>query len=58
MNHLLADFIKRFFSHYLPVEKGLSVNTILAYRDAVKLLLCYVADTILALAFEIKHCSC
>ena len=46
MNHLLADFIKRFFSHYLPVQKGLSVNTILAYRDAVKLLLCYVADTI------------
>jgi integrase/recombinase XerD len=45
MNHLLADFIKRFFSHYLPVQKGLSVNTILAYRDAVKLLLCYVADT-------------
>lgn len=46
MNYLLADFIKRFFSHYLPVEKGLSVNTILAYRDAVKLLLCYAADTI------------
>jgi integrase/recombinase XerD len=46
MNHLLAGFIKRFFSHYLPVQKGLSVNTILAYRDAVKLLLCYVADTV------------
>jgi len=45
MNHLVAGFIKRFFSHYLPVQKGLSVNTILAYRDAVKLLLCYVADT-------------
>lgn len=45
MNHLLAGFIKRFFSHYLPVQKGLSVNTVLAYRDAVKLLLCYVADT-------------
>ena len=36
MNHPLASFIKRFFSHYLPVQKGLSVNTILAYRDAVK----------------------
>jgi integrase/recombinase XerD len=45
MNHLLAGYIKRFFSHYLPLQKGLSVNTILAYRDAVKLLLCYVADT-------------
>lgn len=45
MNHPLASIIKRFFSHYLPVQKGLSVNTILAYRDAVKLLLCYAADT-------------
>jgi site-specific recombinase XerD len=46
MNHPLASFIKRFFSHYLPVQKGLSVNTILAYRDAVKLLLCHAADTV------------
>ncbi len=46
MNHPLGSFIKRFFSHYLPVQKGLSVNTILAYRDAVKLLLCHAADTV------------
>jgi len=46
MNHPLASFIKRFFSHYLPVQKGLSVNTIAAYRDAAKLLLCYAADTL------------
>lgn len=46
MNQPLGNFIKRFFSHYLPVQKGLSVNTILAYRDAVKLLLCHTADTI------------
>ena len=46
MNHPLASFIKRFFSHYLPIQKGLSVNTIAAYRDAVKLLLCYAADTL------------
>jgi site-specific recombinase XerD len=45
MNHPLGSFIKRFFSHYLPVQKGLSINTILAYRDAAKLLLCYAADT-------------
>lgn len=44
MTHILAIFIKRFFSHYLPVQKGLSANTILAYRDAIKLLLCYSAD--------------
>lgn len=40
----LAKLIKRFFSHYLPVQKGLAENTILAYRDAVKLLLRYGAD--------------
>ncbi len=43
MKHLLAKLIKRFFSHYLPVQKGLADNTILAYRDAIKLLICYVA---------------
>jgi site-specific recombinase XerD len=46
MNHSLAPFLKRFFSHYLPVQKGLSVNTVQAYRDAVKLLLCYAADNL------------
>jgi len=33
MTHIIAKFIKRFFSYYLPVQKGLAVNTILAYRD-------------------------
>ncbi len=42
----LAHFIKRFFSHYLPAQKGLAVNTILAYRDAIKLLLGYASDTL------------
>ncbi len=46
MNHPLATFMKRFFGHYLPVQKGLSVNTVRAYRDAVKLLLGYAADTL------------
>jgi len=46
MTHMLANFIKRFFSHYLPVQKGLAVNTILGYRDAIKLLLCYGSDTL------------
>ncbi len=44
MTHIIAKFIKRFFSHYLPVQKGLAANTILAYRDAIKLLLCYASD--------------
>lgn len=46
MKHLLANFMQRFFGHYLPIQKGLAVNTILAYRDTVKLLLCYAADTL------------
>ena len=46
MTHSIAYFIKPFFSHYLPIQKGLASNTILAYRDAVKLLLCYAADTL------------
>ncbi len=46
MTHSLANFMKRFFSHYLPVQKGLSPNTIAAYRDAIKLLLCYAADAV------------
>ncbi len=44
MTRCIAKFIKRFFSHYLPVQKGLEPNTILAYRDAVKLMLCYASD--------------
>ena len=46
MKHPIAPLLKRFFSHYLPVQKGLSMNTLRAYRDAVKLLLCYVADNL------------
>ena len=46
MNHPLANFMKRFFSHYLPVQRGLSINTVMTYRDAVKILLCYAADTL------------
>ena len=46
MKNMLASYMKPFFSHYLPIQKGLSVNTVLAYRDAIKLLLCYAADTL------------
>jgi integrase/recombinase XerD len=45
MSTSLANPVKRFFSHYLPVQKGLAANTVTAYRDALKLLLCYAADT-------------
>ena len=45
MNTCLASPVKRFFSDSLPVQKGLAANTIAAYRDTLKLLLCYAADT-------------
>ncbi len=45
MSPYLANPLKRFFSHYLPVQRGLASNTVLAYRDALRLLLCYAADT-------------
>jgi len=44
MTLTLAHLLQRFFGHYLPVQKGLATNTVLAYRDAIKLLLCYAAD--------------
>jgi integrase/recombinase XerD len=46
MTHPIAPLLKRFFSHYLPVQRGLSGNTIRSYRDTIKLLLCHVADTL------------
>jgi len=44
MTHAIAPLLKRFFSHYMPVQKGHSEDTVRAYRDAIKLLLCFVAD--------------
>jgi len=44
MTPTLPRLLQRFFSHYLPIQKGLAINTVLAYRDAMKLLLCYAAD--------------
>jgi site-specific recombinase XerD len=46
MTHPLASYIKRFLSHYLPVQRGLSVNSVCAYRDTIKLLIRYTSDTL------------
>ncbi|OQX05678.1 MAG: hypothetical protein BWK76_27160, partial [Desulfobulbaceae bacterium A2] len=43
-SHPVALFMDRFFHQYLAVIRGLSEHTILAYRDAIKLLLCFAAD--------------
>jgi site-specific recombinase XerD len=42
-NQYLSYYIRLFLIQYLLSEKGLSENTILAYRDALKLLLQYCA---------------
>lgn len=42
--HSVAKYMNPFFNQFLAVQKGLSFNTILAYRDAIKLLLCFSAD--------------
>ena len=43
-SHPVARFMDGFFHQYLAVIRGLSDKTILAYRDAIKLLLCFAAD--------------
>ena len=40
----LSHYIRLFLIEYLSSQRGLSENTILAYRDALKLLLKYCAD--------------
>lgn len=41
--HCIARFVQRFFTQYLSAQRGLSANTILSYRDSLKLLLQFVA---------------
>jgi integrase/recombinase XerD len=45
-NQYLSYYIRLFLIQYLSNERGLSENTILAYRDALKLLLKYCADNL------------
>jgi len=42
--HPLVNYMTSFFTHYLEMQRGLSVNTILSYRDSLKLFFCYAAD--------------
>ncbi len=39
--HLL-EYVQAFFQDYLAAQRGMSANTIMAYRDALKLLLSFV----------------
>lgn len=42
--HLIASYMEGFFRLYLGAIRGVSEKTILAYRDALKLLLCFAGD--------------
>src|SRR5271169_4107110 len=39
----LAHHVQKFFQDYLQAHRGLSSNTIFAYRDAIKLFLAFLA---------------
>jgi site-specific recombinase XerD len=42
--HTVAQYIYPFFCEYLTAERGLSSNTVAAYRDAMKLLLGFASE--------------
>jgi len=42
-NHLIAPLIQAFFLDFLVAQRGLSPNTIAAYRDGIKLFLNFAA---------------
>jgi integrase/recombinase XerD len=44
--HPVAEYIRPYFYNHLSNTKGLSVNTILSYRDTLKIFLCFVADNL------------
>ena len=46
MTHDLAPFVTAFFVRHLPAERNASPHTIAAYRDALKLLLRFVATSL------------
>ncbi len=51
----LAHYIRLFLTQFLAYEKGYSENTILAYRDCLKLFVCYCDDV---LTFDIDKITC
>ncbi len=44
--HPIASFLHGFFHDYLASQRGLSPNTILSYRDALKILLRYLSERV------------
>jgi site-specific recombinase XerD len=44
--HHIARFVQRFFHEYLAAQRGLSPNTVLSYRDTLKLFLRFVSQRV------------
>jgi integrase/recombinase XerD len=44
--HCIARFVQRFFQEYLAAQRGLSPNTVLSYRDSLKLFLRFVSQQV------------
>ena len=44
--HSIASFVQGFFHNYLAAQRGLSKNTIISYRDCLKLLFSFVSEQI------------
>ena len=44
--HPIARFVQEFFHEYLAAQKGLSPNTILSYRDSLKLFFRFVSQQV------------
>lgn len=44
--HSIARFVQGFFQNYLTAQRGLSPNTILSYRDSIKLFLLFVSQRV------------
>ena len=42
--HSIARFVQRFFHDYLAAQRGLSKNTIMSYRDCLKLFFLFVSE--------------
>jgi integrase/recombinase XerD len=44
MTPTLGKIVRSFFLDHLPVQKGLSVNSIQSYRDTIRLFLCFLSE--------------
>ena len=44
MTPSLGTLVQSFFTDYLPVQKGLRVDSIRSYRDTIRLFLCFVSE--------------